>query len=115
MRYATELQCLSPVQDIAQYLLPQLEKIEQGTAILLNIVTHMGTQQKRDLDAALRAAGTTAYLIPYPDALCQKNINLNYHLGAEGVMSPGRIQDTKGAKHLVISYHTTAGSVAPTI
>jgi len=44
-------------------------------------------------------------------APCQKNLELNLHLGAEGVMSLGRIQDL-GAKHLVISYQTATGAVA---
>jgi hypothetical protein len=38
-----------------------------------------------------------------------------YHLGAEGVMSLGRIQDPKEAKHLVISYQTVEGAVATII
>jgi len=64
------------------------------------------------LDVALRAAGTTADWFPDPKAKCQKNFELNYHLGAEGVMSLGRIHNPEGAKHLVISYQTAARAIA---
>jgi hypothetical protein len=40
------------------------------------------------------------------------NLELNYHLGAEGVMSTGRIHDPEGAKHLVISYQAAAGAIS---
>jgi hypothetical protein len=45
-------------------------------------------------------------------APCQKNLELNNHLGAEGVLSLGRIQDPEGAKHLAISYRIASGAVA---
>ena len=112
LRYAIEMHCLSLVQDIAQYPLPQLKEIAKVTSILLNAVTHTGIKQRRDLDASLRVSGTRKDWFPHPDAPCQKNLEINHHLGAEGVMSHGRIQDPKGAKHLVISYRTAAGVVA---
>ena len=40
---------------------------------------------------------------------------LNKHLGAEGAMSPGRVQDPEGAKTVVISYATAAGAIAAVI
>jgi hypothetical protein len=64
------------------------------------------------MDAALRTAGTTADWFPDPAANCHMNLELNYHLGAEGIISTGRIQDPEGAKHLVISYQTAAGVIA---
>ena len=82
---------------------------------MINAVTHKGTQQRRDLDAALRATGTTTYWSPQPDAPCQKNLELNYHLGADEVMFPCRIQNLEGAKHIVISYKTDVGAVAAII
>jgi hypothetical protein len=39
-------------------------------------------------------------------------LRINSHLGAEGVMTPGRIQDPEGAKTAIISFKTTAGAVA---
>ena len=65
-----KLHYLNPVKDIAQYPLPQLEENAQGTAILQNAVTHTGTQQRRDLDAALRVAGTSLNRFPHSDAPC---------------------------------------------
>ena len=59
MRYAVELLCLNPVQDITHYPLPQLEEIARGTEILLATSTHPRTYQRRDLDAALGVARTT--------------------------------------------------------
>ena len=91
MRYALELHCLNPVQDIAQTPLPQLEEIARGTAILLAAATKTGTEQQKDMDAALKKAGTTTGWFTDPEAHCQKNLELNYHLGAEAVMSPRRI------------------------
>jgi len=104
LRYAVELHCLYPVQCIAQYPLPRLEEISHGTIILINAVTQTDTQQRRDMDAALRDAGTSTNWFPNADAPCQKNLELNYLIGAEGGMSPGRILDPEGAKYLVISY-----------
>ena len=40
---------------------------------------------------------------------------LNKHMGAEGAMSPGRVQDPKGAKIIVLSCKTAAGAVATVI
>ena len=112
LRYAVELHCLNLLQDIAQTPLPQLEEIARGGAILLATVNKTGTQQRKDMDATLRAAGIAADWFPDPTTTCQMNLELNYHLGAEGVMSTGRIQDPEGAKHLVISYQTAAGAIA---
>jgi len=60
LRYAGELHCLNHVQDIAQYPLPQLEEITRGTEILLDAFLQPRTQQRKDLDAALRVTGTTS-------------------------------------------------------
>ncbi len=98
LRYAGELHCPKPVQDIAQFPFPELEKMAQGTTILINAVTHTSTQQRRDLDVVMRAAGTTSNWFPHPKAPCLKNQELNNHFKANGVMSPSRIQDPKGTK-----------------
>ena len=115
LRYAMELHYLNPVQDIAQYSLPQVEEIARGTEILLDAFKQPGTQKRKDLDAALRAARTSVDWCMHRDAHCQKNLALNYHLGAGGVMSLGRIQDPEGAKQLVILYQTAAGAAATII
>lgn len=104
MRYAVELHCLKPVHGIAQTPLPQLEEIARGTAILLVPATKTSTQQRKYLDAALKASVTATDWFTNPNVNCQKNLELNYHLGAERVMSLGRIHDPEGANHLVNSY-----------
>ena len=43
------------------------------------------------------------------------NLDLNKHLGAEGAMSPGRVQDPEGAMIIVLSYNTTAGAFATVV
>ncbi len=39
------------------------------------------------------------------------DMRANVHLGAMGAMTPGRVQDPEGAKHIVISYMTIARSL----
>ncbi len=39
------------------------------------------------------------------------NTRINSHLGADGVMTPGRIQDPEGAKTVVVSLQTAAGAI----
>jgi len=36
---------------------------------------------------------------------------INTHLGADGVMTPGRVQDPEGAKIVVVSFKTAAGAI----
>jgi hypothetical protein len=39
------------------------------------------------------------------------DIRINKHLGAYGVMTPGRIQDPEGANTVVVSFKTIAGAI----
>ncbi len=41
---------------------------------------------------------------------CIRDIRTNTHVGADGVMTPGRIYDPEGAKTIVVSFNTTAGA-----
>jgi hypothetical protein len=36
---------------------------------------------------------------------------INFHIGAIGVMTPGRIHDPEGAKIVVVSFKTAAGAI----
>ena len=72
----------------------------------------LGTQSKRDMDNALHASGTETDWFPETRENCEQNLGLNKHLGAEGAMSPGRVQDPEGAKTITISYNSPAGAIA---
>ena len=52
-------------------------------------------------------------MFPVNPGECGLSLDLNKHLGAEGAMSPGRVQDHEVAKTIVLSYKAAAGSVAP--
>jgi len=59
LRYAVEMHCLNLIQDIAQCPLPQFKEIARGTEILLDAFLQPRTHQRKDLEATLRAEGTT--------------------------------------------------------
>jgi hypothetical protein len=98
------------IRDIIKNPLPPLEEIAKGVSIQLKEVVKHGTQSRRDLDVALRTANTTADWFPDNPIDCEQDLALNSHLGAEGAMSPRRVQDPEGAKTLVVSYKTAAGA-----
>jgi hypothetical protein len=75
-------------------------------------VVARGTQSRKDLDTALKAAGTTYDSFPVNPDDYELKLYMDKHLGAEGAMSPGRVQDPQGAKTIVLSYKTTTGAVA---
>jgi len=60
----------------------------------------------------LHAEGATKEWFPETHGPCSRELRINDHLGAGGVMTPGKIQDPEGAKIVVISLKTTAGVVA---
>jgi hypothetical protein len=71
-----------------------------------------GTLSRKDLDTAINLAEVEAEWFPENPYDCAQSLNLNKHLGAEGAMSPGRVQDPEGAKMIAISFNTAAGAVA---
>ena len=72
----------------------------------------LGTQRVRDLDSALQASGKETDRFPETRENCEQNLCLNKQLGAEGDMSPRRVQDLEGAKSITISYNSPAGAIA---
>ena len=42
---------------------------------------------------------------------CTRDLRLNAHLGAGGVITPGRIQDHEGAKTIVVPFETASGAI----
>ena len=63
------------------------------------------------MDTALHAAGTETVWFPETRENCEQNLGLNKHMGAEGAMSPGRVQDLEGAKTITIGYNSPAGAI----
>jgi hypothetical protein len=92
-----------------------LEEIARRVSIQLREFVNLGTQCKCDLEATLRTSCTEADWFPDNQHHCEQNFALNKHLGTEGAMSPGRLQDPEGAKTVVISYASTAGAIAGVI
>ncbi len=112
LRYAVQLQCVNPVKDAARTPLPSIEDLARGVALQLSSVRTPGLQPRQELEVALRATGTLAEWFPPNDDGCVQDMRFNRHLGADGLMTPGRAQDSEGAKTLVVSFRTAAGAVA---
>jgi hypothetical protein len=63
------------------------------------------------METALANSGTEPEWFPEAKGTCEQHLDLNKHLGAEGAMSPGRVQDPEGAKTITLSYNTPAGAI----
>ena len=83
MRYAIQLNRIIPVRDITKYPLPPLEEIARGASIQLQYVVVKGTQSRKDLDNALKAAKTNNDWFPDNAYDYEQSLELNKHLGAE--------------------------------
>ena len=60
----------------------------------------------------MQAKGISKEWFPEPHGPCTRDLRVNTHLEAGGLMTPGRIQDPEGAKNVIISFKTTAGAEA---
>ena len=87
-----------------------MEEIGRGVSIQLREVVKHRTRSRRDLDVALRTTNTTADWFLDNPLDCEQDLALNAHLGAEGAMSLGRVQDPEEAKTLVVSYIKSTGA-----
>ncbi len=54
-------------------------------------------------------------MVPGNKGDLRTHLGLNNHLGAEGAMSPGRVQDPEGAKTITLSYNTPSGAITSII
>ena len=112
LRYAVQFNCINPITDIIKCPLPPLEEISLGVSIQIQAVIIKGTRSRRDIDAALCLAEAEDEWFPAGKPECAHTLELNLHIGAEGAMSPGRVQDMEEAKTVVINFNKTTGAVA---
>jgi len=110
--YAGELRCLTPVVDIKTTPLPPREDLAEIVTILLHVGLRSAKKEPRtELENIQRAEGVTKEWFPETHGPCSRDLRINAHLGAGGVMTPGRTQDPEEAKTVVTSFKTTAGAV----
>jgi hypothetical protein len=112
LRYAVQLNSINPIRDITKNPLPPLEEIVKGVSIRLRDVVVKGTQSKKYLERAFKEDGTEIDWFLDNSSDCEHSLELKKHLGAEGAMSPGRVQYPEGAKTIVLSYNAATGATA---
>ncbi len=68
-------------------------------------------EPRMELEKILRTERTMRQWFPNHKGPRTRDIGINTHLGANGVMTPGRIQDPEGAKTVVVSFKTATGAI----
>jgi hypothetical protein len=68
-------------------------------------------EPRREMEKLLSTERTVRKWFPKHRVPCTRDIRINKHLGADGVMMPGRNQDPEGAKTVVVSFKTAAGAI----
>ena len=111
VRYAAELRCMNPMTDTKRSPLPPLEDLSEAVAALRDAGLKPDRKQRKELEKMLQAEGTARHWFAEPRGPCVRDIRINTHLGAAGVMKPGRIQDSEGAKTVVVSFKNAAGAI----
>jgi hypothetical protein len=112
VRYAVELRCLSPITDTRKTPLPPLEDLAEATKTLLAAGLEPEKAPRKDFLNILQKSGNLNDWFPDPHGPITRDIRLNKHLGACGIMTLGRIQDPEGAKIIVASFKSAAGAIA---
>ena len=111
IRYAVEFRCLNPLTDTKKSPLPPLEELAEAIAILTVVDLQSQKEQRKELEKVLQNAGSLRDWFPAAKGQCNMDARISTHLGAGGIMTPGRIQDPEGAKIMVISFKTSAGEI----
>ncbi len=88
-----------------------LKELSKAVSILLVAKLQPQKEQRKELEKILQSAGSLTGLIPVANGPCNRDARINTHLGAGGVMTPGRIQEPEGAETMVISFKTTRGAI----
>ena len=102
---------MNPMMDTKKSPLPPLEDLSEAVEALITAGLKPDKEPRKELEKMLQAEGSARHWFAEPRGPCIKDIRLNSHLGAAGVMTPGRIQDSEGAKTVVVSFKTAAGSI----
>jgi hypothetical protein len=106
-----ELRCQNPIIYTRKTPLPPLEELAASTETLLEVGLQPEKVPRKDFLNILQKSGNVKDWFPDPYGPCSRDLRLNAHLGAGGIMTPGRIQDTEGAKTTVVSFKTAAGAI----
>ena len=91
VRYAVELRCHDPITNTRKTPLPPLEELAESTKILLVEGLKRDKLPRKNFIKILQIAYDTKDWLPTPNGPCNRDLHLNAHLGAGGVMTPGRI------------------------
>ena len=102
---------MNPIMDTKKSPLPPLEDLAEAVDALMAAGLKPDKEPRKELEKRMQAEGTARHWFAEPRSPCIKNTRINSHLGAAGVMTPGRIQDPEGAKTVVISFKTAAGAI----
>ena len=111
VRYAVKLRCLNPVMDTNKTPLPPLEYLAEAITDLQQHGLRHNKEPRKELEKILQTEGASKEWFPEQHGPCTQDMRINTHLGARGVMTPGRIQDPEGAKIVIISFKTTARAI----
>ncbi len=111
VKYAVELRCLNPIVDTKKSPLPPLENLAKAVEALMVLGLKPDKEPRRKPKKLLQIEGITRQWFPKPRGPCNRDTRSNSHLGADGVMTPGRILDPEGAKTIVVFVKTAAGAI----
>ena len=107
-----ELRCLNPNIDTKKTPLPPLEDLAEAVTALLQAGLHHNMEPWKELEIIEQAEGSTKEWFLEPHGPCTRDMFINSHFGAGGIMTPGRIQDPEGAKIVIISFKISARAVS---
>ena len=91
--------------------MPPLEDLAEAATIVLSAGLQHNKELRKELEKLLRKDGIIRTWFPIQHGLCDTDIRLNTHLGAEGVITPGIIQDPEGAKIVMLFFKSAAGAI----
>ena len=99
-----DFHCQSPITDIKKHPLPQLEDLVEGVNLHTAAGLKYETKHRKELNRALHEAGNLTEWFPTGADPFTRDLIANKYIEAGGAMTPGRVHDLEGAKHIVMSY-----------